>query len=86
MILLRLMVQPTASGPLTNTVTLSHANPDPVMSNNSATATVIANTSGPSSSNVDLAITKTVNRTTAGFMDDIIFTLNYRNNGSQTAQ
>jgi uncharacterized repeat protein (TIGR01451 family) len=80
------MVQPTASGPLTNTVSLTHANPDPVQSNNSATATVIANTAGPSMSNVDLVINKTVNRTTAGFMDDIIFTINYSNQGNQTAQ
>lgn len=86
MILLRLMVSPDAYGPLTNTVTLTHANPDPVMTNNTASAVVIANTSAPGSSNIDLAITKTVNRTTATLMDDIVFTIDYINNGSGTAE
>ena len=86
MILLRLMVDPDAYGPLTNTVTLTHANPDPVMTNNTASAVVIANTSAPGSSNIDLAITKTVNRTTATLMDDIVFTIDYVNNGSGTAE
>ena len=85
MILLRLMVDPDAYGPLTNTVSLNYAGPDPVSTNNDATAVVIANTSAPGSSNIDLAITKTVNRTTATLMDDIVFTIDYINNGTETA-
>jgi len=85
MILLRLLVNPQATGPLNNTVTVSHANPDPITTNNSATAIIIANNTAQSSSSVDLAITKTVNRTTATLMDDIIFTINYTNQGTQTA-
>jgi|GEM_PF-7113433 len=85
MILLRLMVSPEAAGPLNNTVTITHANPDPVASNNNATAIIIANNSAIASSNVDLQISKTVNRSTATLMDDIIFTINYSNQGTQAA-
>lgn len=85
MILLRLLVSPQATGPLNNTVTITHANPDPVTTNNSATAIIIANNSAMQSSSVDLEISKTVNRSTATLMDDIIFTIDYENKGTQAA-
>jgi len=79
------MVSPSATGPLNNTVTITHANPDPVTTNNTAAAIVIANNSAMTSSNVDLTISKTVNRSTATLMDDIIFTIDYENRGTQSA-
>lgn len=85
MILLRLLVAPEATWPLNNTVTITHGNPDPVTTNNNATAIIIANNTALASSNVDLQISKTVNRNTATLMDDIIFTINYSNQGTQAA-
>ncbi len=44
MILLRLLVDPSAHGPILNTVSITHGNTDPIMTNNAATAIIIANT------------------------------------------
>ena len=43
MIILRLLVDPQASGQLKTTATVSAENPDPVPSNNTADAIILAN-------------------------------------------
>ena len=84
LVVLRLLVQPSASWPLHNTVTLTHTNNDTNLANNTATATVFAQQAGQLS-DADLYVTNNVNISQASLIDQIVYTIEYGNNWSETA-
>lgn len=85
MILLRLLVDPDANGTVTSTATVTANNPDPYTSNNTASASIIVGNDGAVLADADLYITKQVDHAQASVTDELTYTINYGNQGTDTA-
>lgn len=85
MILLRLLVDPDASGTVTVTSTVSANNSDPYISNNTATASIVVGNDGSALADADLYVTKQVDKSQASVTDELEYTINYGNQGTDEA-